>query len=175
MKILLVEDNNLIAEGLKFSLEKERYSVIVKLNSKEAKEELKKTKLNLIILDIMLPDGNGMELCKYIKENLDIPVIFLTAKDKEEDVIKGFNLGADDYIVKPFRIGELIARAIGIIASYIVYLVSIDYLWYSFEIPWMPITISILAILLVTIISTIYLKKKIFVDDLMDILKREGF
>ena len=110
MKILLVEDNNLIAEGLKFSLEKERYSVIVKLNSKEAKEEIEKTKFNLIILDIMLPDGNGMELCKYIKENLDIPVIFLTAKDKEEDVIKGFNLGADDYIVKPFRIGELIAR-----------------------------------------------------------------
>ena len=110
MKILLVEDNNFIAEGLKFSLEKERYGVIVKLNSKEAKEEIEKTKFNLIILDIMLPDGNGMELCKYIKENLDIPVIFLTAKDKEEDVIKGFNLGADDYIVKPFRIGELIAR-----------------------------------------------------------------
>ena len=69
----------------------------------------------------------------------------------------------------------ILGIAIGIIASYIVYLVSIDYLWYSFEIPWMPITISILAILLVTIISTIYLKKKIFVDDLMDILKREGF
>lgn len=69
----------------------------------------------------------------------------------------------------------ILGIAIGIIASYIVYLVSIDYLWYSFEIPWMPITISILAILLVTIISTIYLKKKIFVDDLMEILKREGF
>ena len=69
----------------------------------------------------------------------------------------------------------ILGIAIGILASYIVYLVSIDYLWYSFEIPWTPILISVLAILLVTIISTIYLKKKIFVDDLMDILKREEF
>lgn len=69
----------------------------------------------------------------------------------------------------------ILGITIGIIVSYIVYLVSIDYLWYSFEIPWIPILISILAILLVTIISTIYLKKKIFVDDLMDILKREEF
>ena len=69
----------------------------------------------------------------------------------------------------------ILGITIGIIVSYIVYLVSIDYLWYSFEIPWISILISILAILLVTIISTIYLKKKIFVDDLMDILKREEF
>ena len=91
MKILLVDENSVRAEGLKFSLEKERYSVIVKLNSKEAKEVIEKAKFNLVILDIMLPDGNGMELCKYIKEKINIPVIFLTAKDKEEDVINTVN------------------------------------------------------------------------------------
>lgn len=69
----------------------------------------------------------------------------------------------------------ILGIAIGILASYILYLVSIDYLWYSFEIPWTPVLVSVLVILLVTIISTIYLKKKIFVDDLMDILKREEF
>ena len=110
MKILIVEDNKPIADGLKFSLEKEKYIVVVNQNLKDATKELKNNKFNLIILDIMLPDGDGMEFCKYIKEDLDIPVILLTAKDKESDIVKGFNLGADDYIIKPFRIGELIAR-----------------------------------------------------------------
>lgn len=110
MKILIIEDNKPIADGLKFSLEKEKYIVVVNQNLKDATKELKNNKFNLIILDIMLPDGDGMEFCKYIKEELDIPVILLTAKDKESDIVKGFNLGADDYIVKPFRIGELIAR-----------------------------------------------------------------
>ena len=110
MKILIIEDNKPIADGLKFSLEKEKYIVVVNQNLKDATKELKNNKFNLIILDIMLPDGDGMEFCKYIKEDLDIPVILLTAKDKESDIVKGFNLGADDYIIKPFRIGELIAR-----------------------------------------------------------------
>lgn len=110
MKILIVEDNEAIYEGLKFSLEHENFSVVVAKNIKEAKQEILKNIYNLIILDIMLPDGDGIDFCKNIKSNLDIPVIFLTAKDSEGDIVKGLNVGADDYIVKPFRIGELVAR-----------------------------------------------------------------
>lgn len=110
MKILIVEDNEAIYEGLKFSLEHENFSVVVVKNIKEAKQEILKNIYNLIILDIMLPDGDGIDFCKNIKSNLDIPVIFLTAKDSEGDIVKGLNVGADDYIVKPFRIGELVAR-----------------------------------------------------------------
>lgn len=110
MKILIVEDNETIANGLKFSLENKGYTVNVKNNINDAKCELQKNKYNLIVLDIMFPEENGVELCKYIKENMDIPVIFLTAKDTEVDIINGFKVGADDYIVKPFRIGELVAR-----------------------------------------------------------------
>lgn len=110
MKILIVEDNNIILDGLKFSLERENFTVDVTTNIKDAQKEIISNIYSLAILDIMLPDGNGIELCKYIKERQDIPVIFLTAKDSEIDIIKGLNMGADDYIVKPFRIGELIAR-----------------------------------------------------------------
>ena len=110
MKILIVEDNDAIVEGLKFSLEQENFKVTISKTIKEAKIDILNNLYNLVILDIMLPDGDGVELCRYIKENFDIPVIFLTAKDAEIDIIKGLNVGADDYIVKPFRIGELVAR-----------------------------------------------------------------
>lgn len=110
MRILIVEDNDTIVEGLKFSLEQENFKVTISKTINEAKTEILNNLYNLVILDIMLPDGDGVELCRYIKENFDIPVIFLTAKDAEIDIIKGLNVGADDYIVKPFRIGELVAR-----------------------------------------------------------------
>ena len=110
MRILIVEDNDTIVEGLKFSLEQENFKVTISKTINEAKIEILNNLYNLVILDIMLPDGDGVELCRYIKENFDIPVIFLTAKDAEIDIIKGLNVGADDYIVKPFRIGELVAR-----------------------------------------------------------------
>lgn len=116
-KILLVEDNETIAKGLKYFLEQEKFNIIVAKNVKLAEEILENDnqnvneKIDLAILDIMLPDGNGYDLCKYIKENNDeIPVIFLTAKDEEKNVVTGFNLGAYDYIVKPFRNRELLSR-----------------------------------------------------------------
>ena len=110
MKILVVEDNETIAEGLKYSLECERYSVDISNSIKTAKENIANNMYSLVILDIMLPDGDGVSLCRDIKSNYEIPVIFLTAKDKEQDIVNGLNIGADDYIVKPFRIGELLAR-----------------------------------------------------------------
>lgn len=110
MKILIVEDNEVILEGLKFSLEQEKFNINVSKSINEARDNLSHNLYNLIILDIMLPDGDGTQFCKEIKSQYDLPIIFLTAKDTEGDIVKGLNVGADDYIVKPFRIGELVAR-----------------------------------------------------------------
>ena len=108
--ILLVEDNDSIILGLEYLLKEENYKCIVVKNKNHALNMLDKEKFDLILLDISLPDGNGFELCKYIKEKKNTPVIFLTAKDEEKDVVLGFDLGADDYIIKPFRNRELISR-----------------------------------------------------------------
>ena len=109
-KILLVEDNEMIVKGLVYSLSKEGFETNIAYNAQEAESKVESNVYDIIILDVMLPDGNGFELCKYIKENKDIPIIFLTAKDDEKDVVNGFNLGADDYVIKPFRTMELISR-----------------------------------------------------------------
>ena len=117
-KLLLVEDNESILKGLIYSLEQEEFKVDVAKNVYNAKEKLDCNEYDLIILDIMLPDGNGFELCKYIKEQKDTPIIILTAKDEEQDVVQGFNLGADDYVIKPFRTRELISRINNILRRY---------------------------------------------------------
>ena len=109
-KILLVEDNEIIIKGLKYSLEQEGFEITPAKSVYDAKTKLESNKYNLIILDVMLPDGNGFELCKYIKEREKTPVIFLTAKDEEQDVVKGLDMGAEDYIIKPFRNRELLSR-----------------------------------------------------------------
>ncbi len=117
-KILLIEDNESILKGLKYSLEQEEFEVEIAKNFKTANEKASSNKYNLIILDITLPDGNGFDLCKNIKQNTKIPIIFLTAKDEEQDVVKGFDLGADDYVIKPFRTRELISRINNILRRY---------------------------------------------------------
>ena len=105
--ILLVEDSETIIMGLKYSLEQEGFKVIV---SKSIEEALKEKEYDLALLDITLPDGNGFELFKKIREKNNVPVIFLTARDEEINVVKGLDLGAEDYVVKPFRLKELISR-----------------------------------------------------------------
>ena len=110
MRFLLLEDDDAIAMGLKYSLEKEGYEVVHKTKVKDVISQWENNHFDLCILDINLPDGNGYEVCKYIKEKEDIPVIFLTASDAEVNVVMGLELGADDYICKPFRINELMAR-----------------------------------------------------------------
>lgn len=111
MNILLVEDNQTIIKGLKYSFEKNNYNLIYKTNIKDTKKLLMDNlKLDLIILDIALPDGNGFELFENNIKKLNIPTIFLTAKDEEDDIVKGLNIGAEDYITKPFSTKELLAR-----------------------------------------------------------------
>lgn len=106
-KILLVEDNEMIAKGLKFSLEQENMEVEVASSCAEVNL---KNQMDLVILDITLPDGNGIDIFKDIKIKLNVPVIFLTAIENEDTIVKCFELGADDYITKPFRTRELISR-----------------------------------------------------------------
>ena len=109
-KILLVEDSDSIILGLKYSLEQENFNVKVTKTEEDTKKIIEKEDFDLILLDITLPDGNGFNICKFVKERKDIPIIFLTARDEETNVVMGLDLGADDYIIKPFRTRELISR-----------------------------------------------------------------
>jgi two-component system response regulator VicR len=116
--ILLVEDNYTIIMGLKYSLEQENFKVISAQNVSEFNGKIDKNDIDLVLLDVSLPDGNGFEICKEIKSKKDIPVIFLTAQDEETSVVLGLDLGADDYIVKPFRTRELISRINSVLRRY---------------------------------------------------------
>lgn len=110
MNIFLLEDDDAIAMGLTYTLEKEGYSVTRRKTAAQARLTWENGKFDLGILDINLPDGNGYDVCRFIKSSGDVPVIFLTAADAEVNVVMGLELGADDYICKPFRINELMAR-----------------------------------------------------------------
>ena len=111
MNILLIEDNLSIIKGLTYYFNNNGYNLAYKTKIKDAIKYLKENKqINLIILDITLPDGNGVELYKNEIINLKIPTIFLTAKDDEDEIVKCLNLGAEDYMTKPFSTKELLAR-----------------------------------------------------------------
>lgn len=114
-KILYVEDNDIISSEIKKYLENENIDTHIAKTVLEAKKLVLANIYNLILLDIMLPDGDGIEFYKYIKQKYNIPIIFLTAKNSEDDIVKGIDLGADDYIVKPFRMRELTSRIKNII------------------------------------------------------------
>ena len=109
-QIFLVEDDKEIAKNLTRLLREEGFSVTCASAKKEAQALLESQKFDLSLVDISLPDGNGFAVCTEIKQTQDIPVIFLTASGDEASVVTGLNMGADDYITKPFRPRELIAR-----------------------------------------------------------------
>lgn len=109
-KILIVDDEHDIADLLEAYLQNENYSVYKCYSAKEALAFIEQEEVDLAILDIMLPDMNGFSLCQKIREKYTYPIIMLTAKDEETDKITGLTLGADDYVTKPFRPLELIAR-----------------------------------------------------------------
>lgn len=118
MKLFVLEDDAAIGMGLSYSLKNEGYDVTVAKNVKSAYEILNKETFSLYILDLTLPDGSGYDVCREIKKSGDFPVIFLTAYDDEVNVVMGLDLGADDYISKPFRIKELLARIKSVLRRY---------------------------------------------------------
>lgn len=110
MKILLVEDNEAIILGLQYLLEQEGYSCQAARRRREAERMVQGGQPDLMLLDIGLPDGDGYQLCQTLRQQYTFPIIFLTAREEEEDVVRAFDLGADDYIIKPFRNRELLSR-----------------------------------------------------------------
>lgn len=109
-RILLLEDDEALALGVEFTLKDEGYEVVRCSSVSDAKTNFDEGKYDIAILDIMLPDGSGYDVCKYIKQKSSIPIIFLTACDEEANVVMGLDIGADDYVTKPFRVRELISR-----------------------------------------------------------------
>lgn len=118
MKILLVEDDKTIALGLDYSLKEEGYDVKICSNMNDALKCLHSEEFDLYILDLSLPDGSGYDICSEVKKKDDKPVIFLTACDDEVNVVMGLELGADDYITKPFRVRELMSRIKSVLRRY---------------------------------------------------------
>ena len=110
MRILVVEDERKAAEYLQKGLSESGYQVEVALDGLDARHLIEEERFDLVILDVMLPGIDGWQLIKLIRRHGDTPVLFLTARDSVEDRVKGLELGADDYLVKPFSYAELLAR-----------------------------------------------------------------
>lgn len=110
MNLLIVEDDITIRQGLKFYLEQENFNVMSVEFASDAIKTINNNHIDLILLDVNLPDMDGFELFKEIKKIKDIPIIFLTANDLEVSVVRGLDMGADDYITKPFKARELVSR-----------------------------------------------------------------
>ncbi len=108
--LLLVEDDLSLIDGLDFSLKKNGFHVDIARTVQEANTFIINSSHDLLILDLTLPDGSGYEICKRVRQSSSVPIIFLTASDEEVSIVKGLDMGADDYITKPFTLNELIAR-----------------------------------------------------------------
>lgn len=109
-KILLLEDDISLADGLTFALKKQGYEVDKKRTVAEAKTSWTGGVYDLLILDVSLPDGSGFDFCRSVRQSSDVPIIFLTASDEETNVIMGLDIGGDDYVTKPFKLGILLSR-----------------------------------------------------------------
>lgn len=118
MQVFVLEDDSAIALGLSYALESEGYTVTVVGTVQEALSTVEKQDFSLYILDLTLPDGSGYDVCRAVKAKGDFPVLFLTAFDDEVNVVMGLELGADDYISKPFRVKELLARIKSVLRRY---------------------------------------------------------
>ena len=109
-KILIVEDDRNLLDTLVYNVEKEGYSVLSSINGEESLDLARKEKPDLIVMDIMLPGLNGLEVCRILRKEMTVPILMLTARNEEVDKIIGLEVGADDYMTKPFSMRELIAR-----------------------------------------------------------------
>lgn len=120
MNVLIVEDDRTIATGLEYSLQQEQYYVTIAHTVKEAEAIIsgKYEQFGIYIFDLNLPDGSGYQLCKLVKSLHEAPVIFLSAVDEEVNIVMGLDMGADDYITKPFRVRELLSRMKSVLRRY---------------------------------------------------------
>ncbi|MEG2727435.1 MAG: response regulator transcription factor [Bacilli bacterium] len=110
INVLMIEDDSTIAFGVKYALEQEGFNIDICKDLESGRKNINNKEHNIILLDVMLPDGNGYEFCKEIRQTIDTPIIFLTACDEEVNIVTGLDIGGDDYITKPFRVRELISR-----------------------------------------------------------------
>lgn len=118
MRILIIEDDTALAEGIRLNLELAGYQADIVYSIKEAEDFFRHSDASLLLLDVNLPDGNGVNFARSIRSRRDIPIVFLTARDLDEDMIVGFQAGADDYITKPFNIQVLIQRVNAVLRRY---------------------------------------------------------
>jgi len=110
VRILVVEDEESLADSVRYNLEREGYSVSVAPDGRRALERFRTEPPSLVILDLMLPEVSGLDVCRTIRSDSDVPIIMVTAKDSEADKVAGLELGADDYVTKPFSMRELVSR-----------------------------------------------------------------
>lgn len=109
-RILLVEDDGSLIDGLEYSLKKEGFMVDIARSVQDFMQIYEKGVYTLLILDVTLPDGNGFEICEKVRAESEVPILFLTAADEEFNVVRGLDIGGDDYVSKPFRLNELLSR-----------------------------------------------------------------
>jgi two-component system response regulator RegX3 len=109
-RILVVEDEESLADSVRYNLEREGYAVAVVVDGRRALERFRAERPSLVILDLMLPEVSGLDVCRAIRAESDVPIIMVTAKDSEADKVIGLELGADDYVTKPFSMRELVSR-----------------------------------------------------------------
>lgn len=117
-KVLIVEDERRIARFLQMELEHEGYSTATESNGRRAYERILAEKFHLVLLDLMLPEMDGLEICRKVRQFSDVPIIMLTARDEIDDKVSGLDLGANDYLTKPFAIEELLARIKAVLRTY---------------------------------------------------------
>lgn len=110
IKVLFVEDDLPLALGIEYTLTQEGFDIVHAKNLEEAREKYKSLDFNIILLDVMLPDGSGYDFCREIRKESELPIIFMTACDEEVNVVLGLDMGGDDYVTKPIRVKELISR-----------------------------------------------------------------
>lgn len=115
---MLVEDDLSLIYGLEYSIQKNGFSVDVARTVEEALQIYKEKNYDLLLLDVSLPDGDGFDICKRVREASNVPIIFLTASDEEVNVVMGLDMGGDDYITKPFKLNELISRIKALLRRY---------------------------------------------------------
>ncbi|MBT8206837.1 MAG: response regulator transcription factor [Acidimicrobiia bacterium] len=109
-RILVIEDEPSLADSIRYNLELEGYDVVVAKTGRKGMERFRKIAPSLVLLDVMLPEMSGLDVCRLIRSQSDVPIIMLTARSSEGDVVAGLELGADDYVTKPFSMRELVSR-----------------------------------------------------------------